>query len=54
MSQSTIDLPDYRTQAPSVAARFDRLKARPVVLEVCGLAKVFPLTAGGRGGTPEH
>src|SRR6476660_6091268 len=42
MSQSAIDLPDYRIQAPQVAARFQRLKARPVVLEVSALQKCFP------------
>ena len=46
MSQSTIDLPDYRTQAPDVAARFERLKARPVVLEVCDLQKSLPSPQG--------
>jgi NitT/TauT family transport system ATP-binding protein len=46
MSQSTIELPDYRTQAPEVAARFDRIKARPVVLEVCGLQKCFASPQG--------
>ncbi len=46
MSQSTIDLPDYRTQAPPVAARFDGLKARPVALEVRGLEKCFPSPQG--------
>src|SRR5580698_5259498 len=46
MSQSTIDLPDYRTQAPNVAARFDRIKARPIALEVCDLQKCFASPQG--------
>jgi len=46
MSQTTIDLPDYRTQSPPVAARFERLKARPVALEVCDLHKCFPSPQG--------
>jgi NitT/TauT family transport system ATP-binding protein len=46
MIQSTIDLPDYRAQIPPVAARFDRLKARPVALEVRGLEKCFPSPHG--------
>src|SRR6476620_1999475 len=46
MSQSTIDLPDYRTQPPGVAARFARLKARPVVLEVRDLQKIFASPRG--------
>ena len=43
---STIDLPDYRMQAPNVAARFDRLKARPVALEVRDLQKCFSSPQG--------
>ncbi len=31
----------YREQAPNVRARFERLKARPVILSVRGLTKVF-------------
>ena len=34
-------IPDYREQAPEVAARFERLRARPVILSVRGLQKVF-------------
>jgi len=32
---------DYRTQAPAVSQRFQRLKQRPVVLEVRNLVKCF-------------
>lgn len=42
----TLDLPDYRTQSPEVAARFAKLKERPVKLEVKGLHKVFPKKQG--------
>ena len=31
----------YRDQAPEVAARFARLKERPVILDVRGLSKTF-------------
>ena len=34
-------LPDYREQAPEVAARFARLRERPVILSVRGLEKRF-------------
>ena len=39
-------LPDYRTQLPAVAARFERIRQRPVVLNVDDLKKSF--------GPPEH
>ena len=39
-------LPDYRTQQPAVAARFERIRQRPVVLQVDDLKKSF--------GPPEH
>ncbi|MGC4033846.1 MAG: ABC transporter ATP-binding protein [Tepidisphaeraceae bacterium] len=38
---STLELPDYRTQSPDVAARFSRIHARPVVLEAKNLGKTF-------------
>ncbi len=41
-----LSVPDYREQAPEVAARFTRLKERPVILDVQGLSKTF--TAPGR------
>lgn len=41
MLQSRIDLPDYRHMAPDVASRFERIKARPVVLKVAHLKKCF-------------
>ena len=34
-------LPDYKSQTSEVRARFDALKARPVMLDVQGLGKVF-------------
>ncbi|GAB4181929.1 MAG: ABC transporter ATP-binding protein [Terrimicrobiaceae bacterium] len=37
----TLGLPDYRAQSPEVAARFEKLRARPKILKVCGLTKVF-------------
>ncbi|HEX2659936.1 MAG TPA: ABC transporter ATP-binding protein [Polyangia bacterium] len=37
---------DYRAQSPAVSQRFERLKQRPVVLEVRDLIKTFP-GAGG-------
>ncbi len=41
MSPSLVKLPDYREQAPAVAARFSRIRSRPVILEVRGLKKEF-------------
>ncbi len=38
---ATLAVPDYREQAPEVAARFMRLKERPVILDVQGLTKTF-------------
>jgi NitT/TauT family transport system ATP-binding protein len=35
-------LPDYKSQSNEVRARFDALKARPVMLDVQALGKVFP------------
>jgi NitT/TauT family transport system ATP-binding protein len=42
----TFALPSYRNQAPGVAARFARLKERPVILDVRNLTKTFE---GGSG-----
>src|SRR5579871_5531377 len=41
MSIATLELPDYHEQAPEVAARFRRIKDRPVVLSVNNLRKAF-------------
>jgi len=46
MTVSTLELPDYREQAPEVSARFAELKSRPVVLETEGLGKTFHGTEG--------
>ncbi|MGB8166262.1 MAG: ABC transporter ATP-binding protein [Chthoniobacteraceae bacterium] len=46
MSLHTLELPDYREQAPEVAARFAKIRQRPVVLSVKNLRKDF--------GTGEH
>ncbi|HVY39889.1 MAG TPA: ABC transporter ATP-binding protein [Polyangia bacterium] len=43
---AALSVPDYREQSPEVAARFTRLKERPVILDVQGLSKTF--TAPGR------
>jgi NitT/TauT family transport system ATP-binding protein len=42
----TIELPSYREQTPEVAARFARLRERPVALEVRNLTKVFDSSRG--------
>ena len=42
MSVSAPNLPDYREQSPAVAARFAKLKERPVVLEIENLGRQFP------------
>ena len=36
-----VNLPDYKKQSPEVRDRFDRLKQRPVTMEVKGLTKRF-------------
>ena len=41
-----IDLPDYREQSPAVKARFERLHARPVKLEVQNICKSFTTSKG--------
>ena len=41
MSLATLDFPDYHAQQPEVAARFQRIKERPVVLSVRNLKKSF-------------
>ncbi|SRR5579862_2617451 len=38
---SELKLPDYREQAPEVAARFRRIKERPIILSVRRLQKTF-------------
>jgi NitT/TauT family transport system ATP-binding protein len=43
-------LPDYRALAPEVAARFDRIRERPVLLEVRNLTRTFK-TPGGNAHT---
>ena len=39
-------LPDYRTQPPEVAARFQKIRERPVILSVRDLDKTFPTSDG--------
>jgi NitT/TauT family transport system ATP-binding protein len=49
MNDIALPLPDpdaYRRQAPEVRARFDRLKARDVLLSVKGLGKTFRSASG--------
>ncbi len=46
MSQHHIELPSYLEQDPQVKDRFERLKKRPVVLEVEGLHKEFESSHG--------
>lgn len=41
MSLATLELPDYRKQAPEVVARFRKIQQRPVVLSVRNLKKSF-------------
>jgi len=40
------DLPSYRLQNPAVKDRFDRMKRRPVILEVKNLNKIFSSSQG--------
>lgn len=46
MSPSELNLPDYRTLAPTVAARFERIRQRPVILSVRNLKKTFATNNG--------
>jgi NitT/TauT family transport system ATP-binding protein len=41
MSLSEFKIPDYREQSPAVAARFERIRQRPVILSVRSLRKAF-------------
>ena len=41
MSFSELKLPDYREQSPAVAARFERIRQRQVILRVRNLKKCF-------------
>jgi len=41
MSTHELDIPDYRQLLPEVAARFERIKERPVILSIRGLEKKF-------------
>ncbi|MEM7387990.1 MAG: ATP-binding cassette domain-containing protein, partial [Verrucomicrobiota bacterium] len=45
MSHSDLELPPYTEQSTEVSARFQRLKTRPVALEVRGIGKMF--SSGG-------
>jgi NitT/TauT family transport system ATP-binding protein len=46
MSPSELKLPDYREQSPAVAARFARIRQRPVILDVRNLKKSFGANGG--------
>src|SRR5690348_12642369 len=41
MSLSELKLPDYREQSPAVAARFERIRQRDIILRVRKLKKTF-------------
>jgi NitT/TauT family transport system ATP-binding protein len=43
-----MSLPNHRDQSPEVAARFARIKERPVILEVNRLSRVFTTREGPR------
>ncbi len=47
MSPGELKLPDYREQSPAVAARFERIRQRQVILTIRDLKKSF----GANGGT---
>jgi NitT/TauT family transport system ATP-binding protein len=47
MSLSELKLPDYRELSPEVAARFERIRTRPVIMSVRDLKKSF----GAKGST---
>jgi NitT/TauT family transport system ATP-binding protein len=46
MSFTPLTLPDYHEQSPEVAARFRRIRERPVVLKVDDLGKTFGTDSG--------
>jgi NitT/TauT family transport system ATP-binding protein len=46
MSVTPLQLPDYREKSPEVAARFEKIKQRPVVLTVRDLQKTFETKDG--------
>ena len=48
MDASPLSLPDYHKQSPEVAARFARIKERPVVLRIDKLGKIFGSGSGAR------
>src|SRR5438045_1800906 len=41
MSRASLELPDYHELSPEVAARFEKIQQRPVVLSVRNLRKDF-------------
>ncbi len=48
MSANGIQIPDYRSLSPDVAARFERIRQRPVILSVKGLQKKFGTNGSAR------
>jgi NitT/TauT family transport system ATP-binding protein len=46
VTTETLELPSYKEQSPEVAARFQEIKERPVVLEIDHLGKVFESAKG--------
>jgi NitT/TauT family transport system ATP-binding protein len=46
MSIAPLNLPDYRTLGPEVAARFAKIRTRPVVLSIRNLQKTFDTKDG--------
>ncbi|RME72194.1 MAG: ABC transporter ATP-binding protein [Verrucomicrobia bacterium] len=46
MTPDLLKLPHYREQSPEVAARFERLRKRPIVMEVRALTKRFSTPRG--------
>jgi NitT/TauT family transport system ATP-binding protein len=47
MSFTPLKLPDYHEQSPEVAARFRRIRERPVVMQVRDLHKTFGINGHG-------
>jgi NitT/TauT family transport system ATP-binding protein len=47
MSIAPLKLPDYHEQSPEVAARFRRIRERPVVMRVRDLHKIFGTNGSG-------
>jgi NitT/TauT family transport system ATP-binding protein len=54
MNAAELAIPDYHVQSPEVAARFERIRDRPVILSVHDLRKQFVADGGGLSTVFDH